>query len=908
MNKEQAKEKIKKLVERYQALSEAEKKKYNEQQTKDHFIRPLFEALGWDFEHDVWPETDVSGKRVDYAVKLNSNNKFFIEAKAISVNLDEEQWAEQAINYSWHKSVPWVILTDFEAIKIYNTEWDEPNIQSCQFFEIAYDKYLIDERLWWLSREAFEKGILDKKAEELGRKPKRVIDKQLASDLVKWRNLLFDNLLAYNKNKIEERKISEYVQRILDRLIFIRTLEDRKIEDIILQPLARNWQEKGKANELLKEINKIFRKVDKIYNSGLFEEAAYDHLGEMIDAEDQVFVEIIEELYKTKGRGIRYNFADIPADIFGSIYEQYLGHIQKEDGKEKKTSKRKSQGIYYTPRYIVDYIVRNTLGEIVKEKKPEEIKNLKILDSACGSGSFLISAYQTLIDYWQKHNFGKATESQNEKFKKIAEEFKKRKNIELSAPEKMRILLNNIRGVDLDEEAVEIARLNLLLKMVGQRGKLPKLESNICVGNSLISGTPKELEKYFGKDWKARKPFNWQEKFSEVFKQGGFDVIIGNPPYVNLANIKDASEREYLKSEFETAKNKSDLYSFFTEKATKLLKNNGVLGFIFSNSWLGTDSFSKFREYLVKNTIVYQMVRLSLGVFEDATVTPVLIFLRKGKADKNHKIKIFELKKEKIERLPYDLSYKRIAESPNFNFSFNPEIKIKIPTTNLGEIGKLSLGIKTSDDDKFILNKKENDDCYKLLRGKDVIRYNYQWARKWLWYRPDLMMKKIGAGPRKLEYFLKDKILFRSISGGKVMASFDSTNFLTNDKVHILYYVNKFSLKFILGVVNSKLIDFWIKATFNNLLEIKINQLENIPIPELDFSNKKEKAKHDELANLADKMLALNKEIQKFDPTLYKEEYEEKKKEIEKTDQEIDQKVYELYGLTAKEIKIVEGE
>ena len=511
-------EKIRKLVERYEKLTDSEKKKYNEQQTKDHFIRPLFEALGWDFEQDVWPETDVSGKRVDYAVKINGVTKFYIEAKAISVNLDEERWAEQAISYSWHKSVPWVILTDFEAIKIYNTEWDEPNVQSCQYIEIPYSQYLADERLWWLSRESFEKGILDAEAEKAGRRPKKIIDRQLAEDLVRWRNSLFDNLKVYNRG-IEEKKIAEYVQTILDRLIFIRTLEDRGIEDVILQPLARDWSEKGKNNQLLLDINKIFRRIDRDYNSGLFKEGPCDHLVEKIEAEDQVLAEIINELYHTKGKGIRYNFADIPSDVFGSMYEQYLGYIQKEDAEAGKKSKRKSQGIYYTPRYIVEYIVQHTLGEILKEKKPEEIKNLKILDPACGSGSFLISAYQALLDYWQKHNLGKPAIGQTKQLQKIAEEFKKRKGVELSAPEKMRILLNNIHGVDLDEEAVEIARLNLLLKMVGQKGKLPKLESNICVGNSLISGTPKELEKYFGQDWPAKKPFNWQKNFPKLLNR-----------------------------------------------------------------------------------------------------------------------------------------------------------------------------------------------------------------------------------------------------------------------------------------------------------------------------------------------------------------------------------------------------
>ncbi len=150
MTKEKAKEKIRKLIVKHEGLSEEQKKKYNEQQTKDHFIRPLFEALGWNFEDDVWPETDVSGKRVDYAFKLEGTTRFYIEAKALSVNLEEDRWAEQAIGYAWHKNVPWVILTDFETIKVFNTEWDEPNIQSCRFIELNYKDYLDSKKIWWL--------------------------------------------------------------------------------------------------------------------------------------------------------------------------------------------------------------------------------------------------------------------------------------------------------------------------------------------------------------------------------------------------------------------------------------------------------------------------------------------------------------------------------------------------------------------------------------------------------------------------------------------------------------------------------------------------------------------------------------------------------------------------------------
>ncbi|MBU2219625.1 hypothetical protein KJ665_00595, partial [Patescibacteria group bacterium] len=273
MDRQQAKEKIKKRIARYNNLSEAEKRAYNEQQTKDHFIRPLFEALGWDFENDVWAETNVSKKRGDYAFKVNGIIKFFVEAKQLSVDIDELKWAEQAIWYAWHKSVPWAILTDFEGLKVYNAEWDEQDPERNLVLDLKYSDYLTDDRLWWLSKESMEKGELDKYAEENYKKPKRAsVDKQLVADLLHWRDKLFNDFKGYNPS-IKEEKISENVQRFLNRLIFIRTCEDRGLEDRVLQEAVRNWEERGyQNNELVKNLRRIFDYFDKTYDSKLFEE------------------------------------------------------------------------------------------------------------------------------------------------------------------------------------------------------------------------------------------------------------------------------------------------------------------------------------------------------------------------------------------------------------------------------------------------------------------------------------------------------------------------------------------------------------------------------------------------------------------------------------------------------------
>ncbi|MDD4995615.1 MAG: TaqI-like C-terminal specificity domain-containing protein [Patescibacteria group bacterium] len=919
MNKQEAREKIKKLIERYKDLSEAQIKGYNEQQTKDHFIRPLFEALGWNFEEEVWPETDVSGKRVDYSLKIHGITKFYVEAKALSVNLDEERWAEQAINYSWHKSVPWVVLTDFEAIKIYNTEWDEPNIQSCQFIEIPYVEYLVDDRLWWLSRESFEKGILDKEAEKMGRRPKRIIDDQLAEDLVSWRERLYKELKNYNP-KIDIKVLSEWVQKILDRLIFIRTLEDRRIEDVILQPLARNWEEKGRSGELLADLNKIFRRIDKIYNSGLFEEAAYDHLGDKINADDHDFADVINELYKTKKKGIRYNFADIPSDVFGNIYEQYLGHIQAEDTGSGKTSKRKSQGIYYTPRYIVDYIVKNTIGEILKDKKPEEVKNIKILDPACGSGSFLITAYQTLLDYWQKHE-KKEVVGASKKINDLEKVFQKINGDLLSPEQKMRILLNNIYGVDLDEEAVEIAKLNLLLKMVGRPAKLPSLANNIQVGNSLISGTEEELKKSFGNNWQDKKPFNWQEKFKSVFDQGGFDVIIGNPPYIRNRELNE-DDKKYFNDFYDSASGQYDIYQLFFERSIKLLKDDGYLGFITSNKYAIADYGKKLREFILDNCRIIGILDVSnLQVFKEASTYPYVIILKKTKKNEGHKISGYKIE-DALNLFENEIIINQddIKATSHKNFTIKNEPgyfkRIEAASVKFGNIATIKETIHTGNiRDKLVVDEQIDKKCKKLLAGRDCHRYWFKWGGKYIRYDKDLIDKgnKEYANLVEPKYFEKPKILLREIAD-RIEACYDDEKYYTLNKVYSVQPNDdeKYHLKYILALLNSSLLSFYYREKFEEAhirggyLQFKKIYTSQIPIRRIDFNDKNECARHDKLVCLVDKILNLYKELKRLDPIIDKRECSNGEEKINKIDVEIDQLVYGLYGLKEKDVRNIE--
>ena len=264
------------------------------------------------------------------------------------------------------------------------------------------------------------------------------------------------------------------------------------------------------------------------------------------------------------------------AQFTKTILSHRLSKSRKGTTVSKDATKRKEEGIYYTPSYIVGYIVKNALGPVLdKCKTIEDIKKIKVLDPACGSGSFLIKAFEVIF----------------EKYKEFG--FKGQEDIL-----KIQILKENIYGVDLDQQAVEITRLNLLINALTKREKLPLLD-NIKNGNSLVSGTDEELEKYFGKDFKDRKPFNWQEQFPEVFKQGGFDVIIGNPPYVMVENLP-ADERSYLMEKYETAIKRFDIYITFIEKGMNLLRRRRIFELYYSFSL----SESKLRRKNQKKDII----------------------------------------------------------------------------------------------------------------------------------------------------------------------------------------------------------------------------------------------------------------------------------------------------------------
>ena len=544
ISKEESRQEIVKLVTKYQRLTAPTIKKYTEADTRRTFIEPLFQALGWDIysQEEVAEEVKAAVGRVDYVFKLRGVSQFYLEAKALRAELTKPEYVKQVITYAYNKGITWAVLSDFEGLQIYNAQTGR------LFINLYCDNYPRDfDDLWLLSRESLGRNTLNERAEKYGALPPRMgVEQRLYNQLRQWREEFFAQLYHHNRG-LSYNQIDEVIQRLFNRLIFIRTCEDRRIEDRVLLGAVHEWHSSGRKGELIESLRSIFRNFDGYYDSDLF---AY-HLVDQVFIESITIEGIINGLYEVPGGMASYDFSLIDADVLGRVYEQYLGHVAtvvKQRTKEAqirmdlgypveptfeiaaKKQRRKEQGIYYTPRFVTNYIVKETMGRFINEHSHSEILNMKILDPACGSGSFLIRAYDELLSY-HAYRSGKSVP-------------------ELDQYERLPILIKNIFGVDLDLQAVEIARLNLLLRSLAKRETLPSLADNIRQGNSLISGTEEKLKGYFGDTWQEKKPFNWEQEFPQEFNQSKKTKALTVTIDTNVINAKQKDEKMNLLEQY----------------------------------------------------------------------------------------------------------------------------------------------------------------------------------------------------------------------------------------------------------------------------------------------------------------------------------------------------------------------
>jgi type I restriction-modification system DNA methylase subunit len=914
MDKIEAKDRIAELVSRYKSLSSKEKKELNEAQTKQSFIEPLLNALGWDtsdYKETSMEEIVPQIGRVDYALKINGVSRIYVEAKKLDVDLNNPDYIKQAVTYAYSKGINWALLTNFAEIHLFNV--NESRDKSPIRF--SFEDYERDfDRLWLLSKASISDDLLNKEAVKWGFIAQPIpIEERLFKLLRQWREKLFNQLLHHNE-WLKEENIDEIIQKLFNRLIFIRTAEDRKIEDPQLRSAIHYWESNGrKKDELKASVNEIFGYYRTHYDSELFEHHLLDD--SRLCIYEDTMAEIINRLYDIPGTRACYNFNMIDADVLGQVYEQYLGYVNKhivEKAKQaqirmsfggtidtdyklvEKKQHRKEQGIYYTPKFVTDFIVKETVGRFLQEHSYNENLNIKILDPACGSGSFLIRAYDELLNYHADVR-GKST-------------------TQMDSFDRMPILTGNIFGVDLDQQAVEIARLNLLLRGLASQGILKPLKDNIKRGNSLISGTDEELRGYFGDNWRDKHPFNWEYEFKDIMANGGFDIIIGNPPYIRPHKLTN-DDKKSLWDKYIVYRAKADIYACFIQKAIEVIKTNSYISYIVSNTFMSLESFAPLRKYILDTCCILYFGILPKKVFKEATVETIVIGLRKENNEERRKqniISINEYSDEKfriVGEIPQSTFYSNYLNI--FDISWKKSTlhltnKIEFSTDMLSDVVNFCYGLKTGDDDKFLSNIPATGNHERLLRRSDFGRYSIEYKGEYVWYVPDIMRAhRNTARPGDKERFERQKILIQDI-GKHLVGTLDDNQFYIKDALLLNQKENGINLKYILALINSKLINYWYLNKFNTLSVAK-NAILMLPIRQIDFDNPAEKAMHDKLVSLVEKMLELNKKLAPV-REVFSNERDELVKEIEKTDREIDELVYKLYDLTPEEIAIVEGQ
>jgi len=635
---------------------------YNEAQLRQEFINPFFEQLGWDVNNekahahaykDVIHEDAIkiaaATKAPDYSFRIGGTRKFFLEAKKPSVNIKSDiHPAYQLRRYAWSANLPLSILTDFEEFAVYDCTKKPNPKDKPSTARIFYYNYTDYPDQWHqiadiFARESILKGSFDKFAASAKRKRgTSPVDDEFLKEIESWRDSLAANIALRNKN-LSVYDLNFAVQKTIDRILFLRMCEDRRIEQYA-QLLSLT-----SGDNIYPRLCTIFTKADAKYNSGLFHFSKEkdrheepDELSLNLQIDDDKLKNIIKNLYYPHSP---YEFSVLPTEILGSVYERFLGKVitltpAHRARVEQKPEVRKAGGVYYTPSYIVDYIVKNTVGKLIQNKSPRHIDRIKILDPACGSGSFLIGAYTRLLDYHRDYYLKNPDKNSNKFYQGKGGAY------HLTIAEKKRILLNNIFGVDIDTQAVEVTKLSLLLKVledesqetIGQTYRmfheraLPDLDANIKCGNSLIGPDfydNTQLDLFDEHKIRKINAFDFKSEFPKIFSQKtpGFNAVIGNPPYVRQEGL--AEFKNYFLRKYKTYIGTSDLYVPFIEKGVNLLNKNGRFAYIVANKWMRANYGKPLREWLLNQGIEEIIDFGDLPVFQGATTYPCILTISK---------------------------------------------------------------------------------------------------------------------------------------------------------------------------------------------------------------------------------------------------------------------------------------
>ncbi len=1023
------------LIETFDRNVEAyHSQQYNETQLRREFIDPFFEELGWDVTNkagyaqaykDVIHEDAIkvggATKAPDYCFRIGGVRKFFLEAKKPSVNIKGDPHpAYQLRRYAWSAKLPLSILTDFEEFAVYDCQTRPKQTDKADTARIMYFTYKHYSDKWAkiadvFSRDAILKGSFDKFAVATkGKRGTTTVDIELLAEIEKWRKMLA-RIIALRNRTLTKNEINFAVQRTIDRILFLRMCEDRGIEQY------QQLQSIISGDRTYPRLCEIFEKADQKYNSGLFHfhdepgrATPPDDLTPNITIDDKDLKYILHSLYYPL---CPYEFSVLPPEILGNVYEQFLGSVITISGAHRadvvpKPEVKKAGGVYYTPSYIVDYIVKNTVGKLLgafpntlseqklalsvaewvegsdydrhcesakggrgnlKPLTPRQITNLKILDPACGSGSFLLGAYTYLLNY---HRDWYVDNDPQKHTKKIYQG--KGGQWYLTNAEKKRILLNNIFGVDIDSQAVEVTKLSLLLKVLeGENAQtlenqyrlfheraLPDLATNIKCGNSLIGHDffdNLDLESITDDLRNRINAFDFHTEFPKIFsgKNPGFDAVIGNPPWG-----ADFTDQELL---YHKIKNREiivrmiDSFMYFVYNSCKSLNSFSFLGMILPDVILYQSDNLELREYILRHFRIHSLLNMG-DVFHKVTRPASIIIIQKVAPSKNL-ITVSDLsglsKLDKESAIFQSSHFRQLPQSqlnelPSrlFITSHIDEYQLlnKLKTVSYQPLQEfvdqdgIQRGVSPDFKDAFIVPSSAvsnfNLEKVKLRRvltgGRQVKRFFIKRPNLWLIYtnrkddfsklpnicayidkfKDSITCKEVKQKkhplyslhrPRKERIFLKKNKLIGVITEDEIVIALDDAKTFATDGLYIFSTKDGINEKYVMGILNSSLLVFVYRLlTFEKnrvLAQVKPTSLLQLPIRTIDFNNPADKAKHDKMVKLVQRILDLHK---KLASAKIPDDKTRIQRQIATNDNQIDNLVYQLYNLTEEEIAIVE--
>ena len=995
---------LSRLVEVFQKkVNLHEVEKYDESALRNDFLTPFWRALGWDTENregnsqslrDVEIETrvDIAGKkkRADYIFRTNGISRFVCEAKKPSEDLSRK-FAYQAQRYAFNLGLFPALLSSFKEMQLFfvggKPDQNEP-FPAYKAWHLTEYKARASE-LWDLfSRESIIAGSLDKIVASLRKKPipgklrqgwlwiperVRKVDATFLAYIEDQRVALARDLIEQNRGyEWDDATLNECIQRILDRILFVRICEDRDIDTgKTLEQIHNDWRAmEVNRPPLYSLLVGHFNSLAVTFNGALFDAG---HESEKIKVSDTFLSTIIHELASDDSD---YLFATLPVEILGSVYERFIGKTIRvtKGGKlkppEPKDALRKTEGVYYTPRYIVDYIVEQTIGKVLDGKDPKKIGKLRFLDPACGSGSFLIRVFERVCEHYL-HWFKQNPNAQRKDFCYSDAQG----NLLLTTHLKRQIMRENVFGVDIDAQAIEVTMLSLYLKILEGETRstlglnyslfpketfLPDLSNNIRLGNSLVANDYFDLfaEKA---EIEELRPFDWDVGFDEMIKSGGFDAVVGNPPYVTGQFMPD-EQIEYLKKHYESAFGKFDLYMVFLEKAVKLAKKDGMVGFIIPNKYMVTKSGKGLRAFLAGKPISEIVDFGDSGVFEDVTNYPCIMIIGPSAAPTFTYRACHSKPEYELHRV--EVPSRKLGAGP-WAFSQQDEASVldKLSLASKQKLGdviqRFSTGVQTGadkilipDQETVLTEKLEEEFLRKCLRGRNVKNYAIHWDGRYIIWPYDSetdeilseddlrkvrhIYKKLAAErPRLARRVWFDKSA-RELSGQWFGLMYrepdknfeklhivspclaDRTQFALNDQgFHFVTGTagvigliptdnSRANCLYLLGVLNSAVTEFFIKKNSpkfaGGFYKFTAPYLKPLPLPPLDMNSKTGQAALAKMVKLVDTMTLMSGKASKA-----KSDTQRKilSATLRTTSRRIDELVFEMYGLSEEEVKVL---